>query len=49
MTRNWQTIKEYSDILFESYNGIARITINRPEVYNAVRPQTNEQILDALA
>lgn len=49
MTRNWQTIKEYSDILFESYNGIARITINRPEVYNAFRPQTNEQILDALA
>lgn len=49
MTRNWQTIKEYNDILFESYNGIARITINRPEVYNAFRPQTNEQILDALA
>ena len=33
--RNWETIKEYSDILFESYNGIAKITINRPEVHNA--------------
>lgn len=48
MTRNWQPIKEYSDILFEEYNGIARITINRPEVYNAFRPLTNEQILEAL-
>ncbi len=47
--REWKTVKEYSDILFDTYNGIARITINRPEVYNAFRPQTNEQILDALA
>ena len=46
--REWQTIKQYSDILFEFYNGIAKITINRPEVYNAFRPQTNAQILDAL-
>lgn len=48
-TRNWTTIKEYTDILFESYDGIARITINRPKVYNAFRPQTNHEILDALA
>ena len=47
--RQWQTIKEYSDILFEFYNGIAKITINRPEVYNAFRPQTNAQMLDAMA
>ena len=39
--RNWTKIKDYSDILFDFYNGIARITINRPEVYNAFRPQTN--------
>ena len=25
--RNWSTIKEYEDILFEFYNGIAKITI----------------------
>ena len=49
MKRTWQTIKEYSDILFEFYNGIAKITINRPEVYNAFRPQTNAQMLDAMA
>ena len=45
--REWKPIKEYSDILFDQYKGIARITINRPEVYNAFRPQTNEQMLDA--
>lgn len=45
--RNWTTIKEYSDILFDYFEGIARITINRPEVYNAFRPQTNFQMLDA--
>ncbi|MBO4977843.1 MAG: 1,4-dihydroxy-2-naphthoyl-CoA synthase [Muribaculaceae bacterium] len=47
--REWKTVKEYSDILFDTWHGIARITINRPEVYNAFRPQTNAQILDALA
>ena len=46
--RNWETIREYSDILFDYFEGIARITINRPEVYNAFRPDTNEQILEAL-
>jgi naphthoate synthase len=46
--REWQTIKEYSDILFEIFEGIAKITINRPRVYNAFRPETNFQILDAL-
>ena len=45
--RNWKPIKEYTDILFDYYNGIARITINRPQVYNAFRPQTNAQILEA--
>ena len=46
--RNWKPIKEYTDILFDYYNGIARITITRPQVYNAFRPQTNAQILEAL-
>ncbi|MBS3914985.1 MAG: 1,4-dihydroxy-2-naphthoyl-CoA synthase [Bacteroidetes bacterium] len=45
--RNWKTIKPYSDILFESIEGIAKITINRPEVYNAFRPQTVMDMLDA--
>ena len=46
--RNWTKIKDYTDILFDFYNGIARITINRPEVYNAFRPQTNAEMLDAM-
>lgn len=46
--RKWTPIKEYSDILFEFFEGIAKITINRPEVYNAFRPQTNFQMLDAI-
>jgi len=48
MKRDWKTIKEYEDILFDFYNGIAKITINRPHVYNAFRPETNQEILDAL-
>ena len=45
--REWTTIKKYTDILFEQYKGIAKITINRPEVYNAFRPLTNQEMLDA--
>lgn len=47
--REWSTIKEYEDILFQQYGGIAKITINRPQVYNAFRPQTNFEMLDAMA
>lgn len=36
--REWKTIKEYQDILFEFYNGIAKITINRPRYRNAFTP-----------
>lgn len=46
--REWTTIKEYTDILFEQHGGIAKITINRPEVYNAFRPLTNTEMLDAI-
>ncbi len=46
--RNWQTLREYSDILFQYYEGIAKITINRPQVYNAFRPETNLQMIDAM-
>ncbi len=46
--RNWSTIKEYQDIKFDFFEGIAKITINRPEVYNAFRPETNMDMLDAM-
>ncbi len=44
----WETIKEYTDIKFEFFDGIAKITINRPEVYNAFRPQTNIEMIEAI-
>jgi naphthoate synthase len=47
-TRNWTPIKEYTDIKFEFFEGIAKITINRPEVYNAFRPETNKEMIDAM-
>ena len=37
--REWKTIKEYKDILFDYYNGIAKITINRPRYRNAFTPR----------
>ncbi len=46
--RNWSSIKDYSDIKFEFFEGIAKITINRPQVYNAFRPETNMQMLEAM-
>ena len=36
----WKTEGEYTDIRYETADGIAKITINRPEVRNAFRPQT---------
>ena len=45
---NWIPIKEYNDIKFEFFDGIAKITINRPRVYNAFRPETNMEMLDAM-
>lgn len=48
MKYDWKPIKEYTDILFEQLGGIAKITINRPRVYNAFRPKTNMEMLDAM-
>ena len=48
MERNWKTIKQYEEILFEEYEGIAKITINRPRYRNAFTPQTVSEIGDAL-
>jgi naphthoate synthase len=46
---NWTSAGEFSDIRYEkSGDGIAKITIDRPEVRNAFRPETLIEISDAL-
>jgi naphthoate synthase len=48
MAVDWQPAAEYGDIKYElSGDGIAKITINRPEVRNAFRPQTVVELSDA--
>src|SRR5688500_12585959 len=44
---NWTSHGEFGDILYETSGGIAKITINRPEVRNAFRPQTLFELRDA--
>jgi naphthoate synthase len=45
----WREAASYQDILYERAEAIARITINRPEVRNAFRPQTLAELRDAFA
>ncbi|HET8672197.1 MAG TPA: 1,4-dihydroxy-2-naphthoyl-CoA synthase [Thermoleophilaceae bacterium] len=43
----WQPAGEYEDIRYEIAEGIAKITIDRPEVHNAFRPETVIEMADA--
>lgn len=45
--RNWTTIKEYEEIKLDFFEGIARITINRPRYRNAFTPRTTQELSDA--
>jgi naphthoate synthase len=45
---DWRAAGEYEDIRYELADGIAKITIDRPEVRNAFRPETLVEISDAL-
>jgi naphthoate synthase len=56
MSVNWRQAAEYEDIRYELATGedfdpsgptIAKITINRPEVRNAFRPETVIELIDA--
>ncbi|WP_114570744.1 1,4-dihydroxy-2-naphthoyl-CoA synthase [Exiguobacterium flavidum] len=45
----WTAVRNYEDIKYEKWNGIAKITINRPEVRNAFRPLTVNELIDAFS
>jgi naphthoate synthase len=45
---DWQSAGDYEDIRYELAEGIAKITIDRPEVHNAFRPETLIEVSDAL-
>jgi len=49
----WHRVRDYQDILYEhgaeDAAGIAKITINRPEVRNAFRPETVMEMIDAFS
>jgi naphthoate synthase len=44
----WQPAKPYTEILFHTFEGIARISINRPQVHNAFTPDTVREMIDAM-
>ncbi|HTJ79121.1 MAG TPA: 1,4-dihydroxy-2-naphthoyl-CoA synthase [Rariglobus sp.] len=43
----WKVAKTYTDILYHKTDGIAKVTINRPEKRNAFRPETVMELYDA--
>ena len=47
MVVTWQQVRDYTDIIFEKAEGMGKITINRPEVHNAFRPETLTELIDA--
>ncbi len=45
---SWETIKEYREIKFQYFEGIGKITINRPEKRNAFTPLTVQEMIEAM-
>jgi len=45
--RGWKTLRDFEEIRFEFFEGIARITINRPQTYNAFTPDTTREMSEA--
>ncbi|MDA3860756.1 MAG: 1,4-dihydroxy-2-naphthoyl-CoA synthase [Melioribacteraceae bacterium] len=48
MKHNWIKVKDYNDITYDKMDGIARIAFDRPEVRNAFRPETVNELHEAL-
>jgi len=44
---DWKLVKEYEDITYHKYDGVARIAFNRPEIRNAFRPDTLLELQEA--
>jgi len=49
MPAAWRTVRDFTDIKYEHFEGIAKVTINRPEVRNAFRPETIFELQEAFA
>lgn len=49
MMFDWKKSATYEDIIYEKFDGMAKLTINRPRVRNAFRPRTVDELLHALA
>lgn len=48
MSRLWTKIKDYEEIKFEFFEGIGKISINRPRYRNAFTPKTVSEMIDAM-
>jgi naphthoate synthase len=49
MSSKWIKADNYTDIIYEKQDGIAKITLNRPEVRNAFRPETVTEMFNAFS
>src|SRR5699024_12849833 len=48
-TVKWNKVKEFEEIIYEKHNGIAKVTINRPEKRNAFTPLTVNEMIKAFS
>src|SRR5699024_11321597 len=49
MTVQWEMVRDHKEIIYEKNNGIAKVTMNRPEKHNAFTLLTVNEMIDAFA